>query len=451
MGNSQASHKWGTETQRIRYKHTLERVEDFQTPVLISHEELSAYGQRVLHHAYKKDAVENSSAGQELSNSIYLGSGKTESTDSMFLKQFQLKKLVGQGSYAKVFKAVRTDSAAPEENIIRRASSVYHRNEFIAAMDEGEQESSAQMDRQDLFAIKVIPRDAMELEYEKQMRLEAQFLLDIFHPNIVNLVEFFEGEYNFYIVEEYVPSTMMEMLVECHFYENVSFHMSEKSASMLMKQLLCALAYLDEKNIAHLDIKPDNLLVGQDGKLRLCDFGLASIVPCERAVHTYVYCPPEIITEKMAYSATDVWAAGVTFFLLLAGYFPFADRQWGKLQKKIVKGLPSRVLREAPLSSSAKDMVASMLTVDWKRRPSAKSLQNHTFFHLPSSKPLHDLAKRLKAQSDAKARWRKVRTCIGIGKRLRDGGKVYRGRVRAKAAKRENEAKRLASELSVLF
>jgi len=55
------------------------------------------------------------------------------------------------------------------------------------------------------------------------------------------------------------------------------------------------------------------------------------------------------------------------------------------------------------------------------------------------------------AQSDAKARWRKVRTCIGIGKRLRDGGKVYRGRVRAKAAKRENDAKRLASELSVLF
>ena len=92
-----------------------------------------------------------------------------------------------------------------------------------------------------------------------------------------------------------------------------------------------------------------------------------------------------------------------------------------------------------------------MLTLDWRRRPSAKAIQSHPFFENPSPKPLHDLARKLKQQVDARARWRKLRTYVSIGKKLKEGGKAYRRRKNRLTKKRENAARKLRQELSVLF
>ena len=248
-------------------------------------------------------------------------------------------------------------------------------------------------------------------------------------------------------MQEYVPKTLMETLTECHFHKNIEFQLSEKAASNTMKQILSALDFLKQKQIAHLDLKPDNLLIGLDGKVRICDFGLAAIAPVDRDVHTYLFCPPEIITEKKGYCESDMWACGVCFFLLLTGYFPFASNKWSILKSKIVDGISWKALEETPMSRYAKQLIQQMLIINVADRLTPSIAMEHEFFSNCSDEPLHNIAIKFQNQIKAKKRWKKLKRTIEMTKRFKDGGKQFRTNLNVKELKEKEYSEKLKEEL----
>ncbi len=110
-------------------------------------------------------------------------------------------------------------------------------------------------------------------------------------------------------------------------------------------QLLDALCHVHAQGIVHADIKPANLLIGSDGKLKLGDFGLAVIdgEPGARSVGTPHYMPPEQLRGQPLDARTDLFAVGVILYELLTGLRPFAGMPFEVMQK---------VLHDDPIAPS---------------------------------------------------------------------------------------------------
>ena len=244
-------------------------------------------------------------------------------------------------------------------------------------------------------AIKIIPKptDTEQLnneeyiDYLSQMRQEAAIMKKVSsHAHIVNLIEFVESDLNFYMVLECCRHSCMQTIVDCHYSTKTSYKITELSIAHIFWQVLDALSYIHSCNIAHLDIKPDNILLGMDFQVRLCDFGLSvdrhhDSFPCYRCVHTLLFCPPEILLEQQAYTGTDMWAAGVVLFVLLSGYFPFhtLSGKVSELHMRIKEG-PDYVIEHGPMSMDAKYLLRLLLNINVKDRISAKQAMQHPWF-----------------------------------------------------------------------
>ena len=150
-------------------------------------------------------------------------------------------------------------------------------------------------------AIKTISKDSIS----KDMKEHAQFFseVDILsrtdHPNIVKFYEFYEDEYYYHLVTEYVTGgELFDFIIK-------SKMLSESIAAHFMKQILSAVAYCHSNNIVHRDLKPENLLLdrfSQDSMLKVIDFGTSKIfgagVKMNQRYGTSYYIAPEVIRKE---------------------------------------------------------------------------------------------------------------------------------------------------------
>ena len=366
----------------------------------------------------------------EYGPTIHLGNKNVETVDAQILFKYDILELLGGGTYAQVFlcrkvqnkkKTTTSSRKLVRQQSLRTTSLEMYSDKFIdtqlqVVTDNLGADQMACGDDQLLslaaaapaatpalaptlvqqVAMKIIPKvedaDAWEYaEYERQMRQEATILQRVSsHGHIVKLLEFVEGERNYYMLMECCRHSCMKTIVDCHYNKDTDYTITERSICLVFEQLLDALAYCHSMNIAHLDVKPDNVLLGQDFQVRLCDFGLAvDNAPCERAVHTWLFCPPEIIKEKRAYCNSDCWAAGVVLFVLLSGFFPFHTMS-GKLEElqTRIKAGPDFVLSQAPMSNAAKDLLRSLLDTNPNTRISAKRAMKHNWFQTANDEDL---------------------------------------------------------------
>lgn len=257
------------------------------------------------------------------------------------------------------------------------------------------------------YACKVVSKhDNAEFNVESLQR-EIQVLFKLVgHPNIVTLHEVYEDDYRVYLV--------MDLCSGGELYYRISKRRpsghSEEEAADIMYQVLRGLRTCHSIGIAHLDVKPENLLISSDAAadtkvrptIKLIDFGLSRFIRRGEAVEanivgTKIYLAPEVLEKRYGCEA-DVWSAGCILFALLSGTHPFEHlghkmgmnhiRELGNAQLEFERDRFSRPSYQVwdLISPSAKDLVSKMLTVDPRQRLTVDEFFKHpwTLYHMNS-------------------------------------------------------------------
>ncbi|KAI6661216.1 hypothetical protein LOD99_10144 [Oopsacas minuta] len=148
---------------------------------------------------------------------------------------------------------------------------------------------------------------------------EISLLRNLKHANIVTLYDKVQTDRSLTLVFEFVERDLKQYLEECGNFMNM------RNVQLLLFQLLRGLKYCHSKKILHRDLKPQNLLIGRTGDLKLADFGLARAksVPTKTyssEVVTLWYRPPEVLLGSVTYdSSIDMWGVGCIFCEMTSG------------------------------------------------------------------------------------------------------------------------------------
>jgi eukaryotic-like serine/threonine-protein kinase len=174
-------------------------------------------------------------------------------------------------------------------------------------------------------AIKMLRIDfANEEEFIKRFQREAQSATSLAHPNIVSIYDVGEEDDLYYIVMEYVHGMTLKQYIQQHSPVPVD------KAIDIMKQLTLAMSHAHQNHIVHRDIKPHNILLDEEGNVKITDFGIAmalsatSITQTNSVLGSVHYLSPEQARGGMATKKSDIYSLGIVMFELLTGRLPFS-------------------------------------------------------------------------------------------------------------------------------
>lgn len=174
-------------------------------------------------------------------------------------------------------------------------------------------------------AIKVLRFDfANDEQFIKRFRREAQAATSLNHENIVSIYDVGEDEGIYYIVMEYVRGSTLKQYIQQYAPLSVS------KAIDIMEQLTSAIAHAHANGIIHRDIKPQNILIDEHGKVKITDFGIAvalsstTITQTNSVLGSVHYLSPEQARGGVATEKSDIYSLGIVMFELLTGRLPFS-------------------------------------------------------------------------------------------------------------------------------
>ena len=188
-------------------------------------------------------------------------------------------------------------------------------------------------------AIKIYDRFDQYNQFKKKSICSEKDNLKLMkHKNIVEMIDYYEGERYVCLIMEYGGSFSLQQYIKRQKDERLS----ERLAKPIVRQLVSALNYCHEMYIYHRDIKLDNILMDDDGVVKIIDFGFSTqMKPGEKAKNfcgSYAFASPEIIQNKPYLPQfADIWAMGVLIYFMIAGFFPFQDDSRQELCRKIVE------------------------------------------------------------------------------------------------------------------
>lgn len=187
-------------------------------------------------------------------------------------------------------------------------------------------------------AIKLLKQELLVRDPEMVERFirEGDALRKLNHPNIVKMMGAHEQEGVNYLIMEYVTGgSLRDVLLRKH-------RLSVQQALYIALDLADALTRAHRLDILHRDIKPDNVLIAEDGTPRLTDFGMARLGRSSHltqdgaVVGTLAYMAPELFQGGEADERTDIWSFGVLMYEMLAGERPYPYEQPGQLINAII-------------------------------------------------------------------------------------------------------------------
>ncbi|XP_072235422.1 striated muscle preferentially expressed protein kinase [Leuresthes tenuis] len=215
----------------------------------------------------------------------------------------------------------------------------------------------------------------------------------------MDLLSELDNERILYFHDAFEKKNVVVLITElCH--EELLERMAKKTTVMELEirsgvqQVLEGLRYLHQKSIAHLDIKPENILLVSPGSdhIRICDFGnalkLDASEECYCKYGTPEYVAPEIVNQTPVSTATDIWPVGVIAYLCLTGVSPFAgenDRATALNIRNYNVAFEESMF--SGLCKEAKGFVIKLLVVD-RLRPSATECLRHPWFKSPTNKSI---------------------------------------------------------------
>ena len=173
-------------------------------------------------------------------------------------------------------------------------------------------------------AIKVLRGDlANDEKFVRRFQREALSASSLAHPNIVEMYDVGEDDGTYYIVMEYVDGKTLKQLLK----KRGNLTLSE--AIDIMSQLTDGMAHAHDSYIIHRDLKPQNIMIRDDGQIKITDFGIAMALNSTQLTQTNSvmgsvhYLPPEQASGKGCTIKSDIYSMGIIFYELLTGSLPF--------------------------------------------------------------------------------------------------------------------------------
>jgi polo-like kinase 1 len=230
------------------------------------------------------------------------------------------------------------------------------------------------------FALKAISRErvAKPKSLEK-LKTEISIQRSLNHPNIVKSYDNFEDANNYYIILELCPGHSIRDRLKR------SIRLSEDETQSILREVVAGVCYLHDNRVIHRDLKLENFLVGNDGRVKIADFGLSAQLDYDDERKYTVCGTPNYLSPELLMAASrghsyevDIWTIGVCAFALLTGHPPFETRET-KLTYEHIKHCRYRFPEHIRLSEAAKDFVKCILQIRPECRPSAQNLAAHPF------------------------------------------------------------------------
>ncbi len=213
-------------------------------------------------------------------------------------------------------------------------------------------------------AVKLLRTDfSRDPDFRERFRQEAKAVANLSHPNIVTVHDFGLDGGRLFIVMEYVPGTDLKTMLK----QRGRF--SEAEAIALMIQACAGIGYAHRAGLVHCDVKPQNMLVTPDKRLKVVDFGiaraLATIAPDEKTDVVWgspQYFSPEQAAGEAPSPASDVYSLGVVMFEMLTTRLPFEDPSAEELAR-MHRDLPPPSIRKynPAISSSLEQILLKVL------------------------------------------------------------------------------------------
>ena len=232
-------------------------------------------------------------------------------------------------------------------------------------------------------AIKVLPPGTLADETaRKHFRKEALALARLNHPNIETIFEFGTESGMDFLVTEYIPGQSLDEKL-------TAGPLDEKEVVQLGTQLADAVSAAHEQGMIHRDLKPGNLRLTPDGRLKLLDFGLARLTQPEHTIGpvsnlsqtvgvrgTLPYMAPEHLCGHPVDARSDVWAMGTVLYEMATGHRPFPQTEAGELMVAILQ-LPPPLPRSInpKISAELENVILKALSKrPTERYPSARDV-----------------------------------------------------------------------------
>lgn len=219
-------------------------------------------------------------------------------------------------------------------------------------------------------AIKILRGDLSNDEkFVRRFQREALSASSLSHPNIVEMYDVGEDDGLYYIVMEYVEGKTLKQLLK----RRGSLTMSE--AIDIMLQLTDGMAHAHDSYIIHRDLKPQNIMIEDDGQIKITDFGIAMALNSTQLTQTNSvmgsvhYLPPEQASGKGSTIKSDIYSMGIIFYELLSGSLPFRGDNAVEIALKHMKEpLPTLMKEDSSIPQSIQNIILKSTAKNPKNR-----------------------------------------------------------------------------------